>query len=411
MLHRRSLIAASAAPALAIAAGPFASRAQSSRRSIKIGVLNDMSGPYRDATGQGSVVCVQQAVRQFNNNGFDVQVLAADHQNKPDVGAGIARQWFDRDGVDVIMDVPTSSVALAVNSVAREKNRLYINNGGGTGDLTGEQCTPVTLHWAYDTYMLARSTATQVSKLGGDKWFFITADYVFGQQLARDAVRFAKEGGGQVLGEQRYPFPATSDFSSFLLTAQASGANVIGLANAGNDTSNCVKQAHEFGLMKTMKVAALLMEITDVQAIGTEIGAGLYVSATFFWDANEGTRRFTKSVQDAMPNKAPPNMIQAGCYASALHYLKALTALGAERAQDGAAVAAQMKAMPTDDEAFGKNSIRKDGLCLLPAYLYQVKTSAESQGTWDLQKLVATTPAAEAWKPLAEEGCPLAPAG
>ena len=393
---------------LASAAAPIAARAQS-RPTIKIGVLNDMSGPYRDATGTGSVACVQQAVRQFNSAGFDVQILAADHQNKPDVGAAVARQWFDRDGVDVIMDVPTSSVALAVNQIAREKNKLYINTGAGTGDLTGEQCTPVTIHWSYDTYMLARSTAAQVTKLGGNKWFFVTADYVFGQQLARDAIRFAKEGGGQVLGEQRYPFPSTTDFSSNLLAAQASGANVIGFANAGTDTSNCVKQAHEFGLMETMKVAALLMEITDVEAIGTQIGAGLYVSASFYWDRNEGTRAFTKSVQPAMPGGEPPNMIQAGCYASALHYLKAVTQMGADKARDGAAICAQMKAMPTDDEAFGQNTIRKDGLALLPAYLYQVKSAAESTSKWDLQKLVATTPASEAWKPLAEEGCPLAP--
>ena len=401
-LTRRTLVATGAAL-------PLAARAQA-RPVIKIGVLNDMSGPYRDATGQGSVVCVQQAVRQFNSAGFDVQVLAADHQNKPDVGAAVARQWFDRDGVDVVMDVPTSSVALAVNAVAREKNKLYINNGGGSGDLTGTQCTPVTIHWAYDTYMLSKSTAGQLTRLGGTKWYFITADYVFGQQLARDAMRFAKEAGGQVLGEERYPFPATTDFSSPLLAAQASGATVLGLANAGTDTSNCVKQAHEFGMMPAMKVAALLMELTDVQAIGTDVGAGLYVTSTFYWDSGEGPRALTKAVQDGMPGKTPPNMIQAGCYASALHYLKAVTAMGPDKARDGAAVCGQMKAMPTDDEAFGKNTIRKDGLCLLPAYLYQVKTTAESHGKWDLQTLVATTPADQAWKPLAEEGCPLAPA-
>jgi branched-chain amino acid transport system substrate-binding protein len=404
-LSRRSLITAAAI-------APVTTRfARAARPVIKIGVLNDMSGPYRDSTGPGSVACVQQAVRQFNSSAFDVQVLAADHQNKPDIGAAIVRQWFDRDGVDVVMDVPTSSVALAVNAIAKEKNRLYLNNGAGTGDLTGNQCTPVTIHWAYDTYMLARSTASQVTKLGGDKWFVVTADYVFGQQLARDAIRFAGEAGAKIIGEQRYPFPATTDFSSFLLSAQASGANVIGLANAGTDTSNCVKQAHEFGLMSSMKVAALLMEISDVQAIGTEIGAGLYLTSTFYWDFSSGTRAFTKAVQDAIPNRQPPNMIQAGCYASALHYLKSITTLGPGQAQDGAAVCAHMKAMPTDDEAFGKNRIRQDGLCLLPAYLYQVKSTAESQGKWDLQKLVATTSADEAWKPLGEEGCALAPAG
>ena len=404
MIARRTLLAGSAAAAIAVP------RARAQGQTITLGVLNDTSGPYRDTGGTLSIECVRQAVQDFGDHGFKVQVVSADHQNKPDVGAAIARQWFDRDAVDVIMDVPTSSVALAVNSVAKEKNKLYINNGGGTGDLTGSQCTPVTIHWAYDTYMLSRSTASQVTKLGGNKWFFVTADYVFGQQLARDSIRFAKEAGGQVLGEQRYPFPATTDFSSFLLAAQAAGANVLGLANAGTDTSNCIKQAHEFGLMQTMKVAALLMEITDVEAVGTDIGAGLYVSSTYYWDANEGTRALAKAVRGSMPDTGPPNMIQAGCYASALHYMKAVTAMGVDKARDGAAVCAQMKAMPTDDEAFGKNTIRKDGLCLLPAFLYQVKTSAESTSRWDLQKLVATTPADQAWKPLSEEGCALAPA-
>ena len=404
ILSRRSVLAATSAAALL----PQTGRAQT-RPVIKIGVMNDMSGPYRDTTGPGSVVCTQQAVRQFSTTAFDVQVIAADHQNKPDVGAAIARQWFDRDAVDMIMDVPTSSVALAVNTVAKEKNKMYINTGGGTGDLTGSQCTPVTIHWTYDTYMLAKSSATQITKLGGSKWFFITADYVFGQQLSRDAIRFAKEAGATVLGEQRYPFPATSDFSSYLLAAQASGANVIGLGNAGTDTSNCIKQAHEFGLASTMKIAGLLLELTDLEAIGTEIGGGLYVSGTFYWDSNDGTRALTKAVQDQMPNKGPPTMIQAGCYASTLHYLKAVTAMGVDKARDGAAVCAQMKAMPTDDEAFGKNKIRQDGLALLPAYLYQMKTTAESKSKWDLQKLVATTSADQAWKPLSEEGCSLAP--
>ena len=401
-VSRRLVLAAGAGAAL-----PRLGRAQG-RPVIKIGVMNDMSGPYRDATGMGTVVCVQHAVRQFNSAGFDVQVVTADHQNKPDVGAGIARQWFDRDGVDAIVDVPTSSVALAVNTIAKEKNKLYLNTGGGTGDLTGNQCTPVTVHWGYDTYMLAKSTATQVTKLGGSKWFFVTADYVFGQQLARDAIRFAKEAGATVLGEQRYPFPATTDFSSMLLAAQSSGANVIGFANAGTDTSNCVKQAHEFGLMQSMKVAALLMEITDVAAVGTEIGGGLYISGTFYWDASDGTRKFTKAVQEQMPDKVPPNLIQAAAYAGTLHYLKAVTALGVDKARDGAAVCAQMKATPTEDDIYGKARIRKDGLCMIPSYLYQVKTSKESTGQWDLQKLVATTPAEQAWKPLAEEGCSLA---
>ena len=398
---RRALLSAAAATAI-----PRAGRAQ--RPVMTIGVLNDQSGPYRDATGLGSVLCAQQAAREFSA-GFDVRVISADHQNKPDVGAAIVRQWFDRDGVDVVMDVPTSSVALAVNQIAKEKNKLYLNTGAGTGDLTGDQCTPVTIHWTYDTYMLAKSTAAQLAKLGGSKWYMVTADYVFGQQLARDAMRFAKEAGATIAGESRYPFPTTTDFSSFLLAAQASGANVIGLANAGTDTSNCVKQAYEFGLTRTMKVAALLQEISDVRSIGTEIGQGLYLSSTFYWDQTPGTRAFTASVQDQMPNKQPPNMIQAACYGTTLHYLKAVAAMGPDKARDGAAVCARMKAMPIEDGVFGRATIRADGMALLPSFLYQVKTPAESKGVWDLQNLVATTPAEQSWKPLSEEGCPLAP--
>ncbi len=308
----------------------------------------------------------------------------------------------------MILDVPTSSVALAVNSIAQERNKAYVNCGAGTADLTGSQCTPVTIHWSYDTYMLAKSTATQLTKLGGNKWYFITADYVFGQQLSRDGMRFAKEAGATVLGESRYPFPSTSDFSSYLLQAQSSGANVIGLGNAGTDTINCVKQLHEFGLGSDVKIAALLTEISDVAGIGLELAQGLYLVSSFYWDMNDDTRAFYRAVQDKMPNGAPPDMIQAGCYAGTLHYLKAVKALGVDKARSGTAVVAQMKAMPTEDDAFGKATIRQDGLAMLPAYLFQVKTPAESKSKWDVQKLVATTPPEQAWKPLSEEGCALA---
>jgi branched-chain amino acid transport system substrate-binding protein len=404
MLRRRDLLAT--APVVA-ALTARRSRAQA-KGVIKIGVLNDQSGTYRDTTGMGSVVCAEYGVAQFGSHGFDVQVISADHQNKPDVGAAIARQWYDRDGVDMILDVPTSSVALAVNTIALERDKAYVNTGAGTADLTGSQCTPVTIHWSYDTYMLAKSTATQITKLGGNKWYFITADYVFGQQLSRDGMRFAKEAGATVLGESRYPFPSTSDFSSYLLQAQSSGANVIGLGNAGTDTINCVKQLHEFGLGSDIKIAALLTEISDVAGIGIELAQGLYLVSSFYWDFNDSTRAFYRAVQDKMPNGAPPNMIQAGCYAGALHYLKAVAALGVEKARSGKAVIAQMKAMPTEDDAFGKSSIRQDGLVMLPSYLFQVKTPAESKSKWDLQKLVVTTPPDQAWKPLSEEGCALA---
>jgi len=402
-LTRRGLLG-SAAAGLTLAP---AARAQGA--TVKIGVLTDLSGPYRDDTGPGSVACARQAVEEFGGGqGFGVQVLSADHQNKPNVGAGIARQWFDRDGVDMVLDVPTSSVALAVNSIARERNKAYINTGAGTADLTGAQCTPVTVHWSYDTYMLSRSTASQLVRLGGKKWFFVTADYVFGQQLERDASNFVKQFGGQVLGHAPYPFPETTDFSSYLIQAQSSGADVVGFASAGADMINAVKQSHEFGLAPRMRLAALLAHPTDVASIGPELAQGLYLTGSFYWDLNDRTRAFTKRVLDKMPRKQPPNMIQAGCYAGALHYLKAVAAMGADKAKaSGAATVARMKAMPTDDDAFGKASIREDGLVLLPAYLLQAKPPGQIKQHWDVLNLVATTPPDQAWRPLSEGGCPL----
>ena len=306
----------------------------------------------------------------------------------------------------MILDVPTSSVALAVATMVKEKNKVYVNAGGGTADLTGTQCTPNTVHWTYDTYMLSRSTATQVVKLGGTKWYFITADYVFGQQLERDAAEFVRRAGGQVMGASRYPFPQTTDFSSYLLAAKASGANVIGYASAGGDTVNGVKQAAEFGLTGSMKMASLLIQGSDVAAIGAEIAQGLYLTASFYWDLNDDTRAFSARVTDKMPHREPPNMIHAGSYAGTLHYLKAVKALGAAKAkQDGAAVVAQMKAMPTDDQAFGKGRIREDGRGIFPVYLFQVKKPNEVKSRNDVLNLVATTPAEEAWRPLSEGGC------
>ena len=395
MPSRRTLLAAP----LILLATP----ARADMPRLKIGVLNDQSGPYRDNTGQGSVLCAQEAVAEFGAAG--IEVLSADHQNKPDIGAAITRQWLDRDGVDMILDVPTSSVALAVAAIVRERNKVYVNSGGGTADLTGVQCTPNTVHWTYDTYMLAKSTASQLVARGGTKWFFITADYVFGQQLERDAAAVVRASGGTVMGRAAYPFPGTTDFSSYLLQAQASGADVIGFASAGNDTVNGVKQAHEFGLTRTMQMAALLAHVTDIEAIGPELAQGLYCTSTFYWDMNAGTRDFTSRVQARMPGRRPPNMIQAGCYAGTLHYLRAVAALGA--ATDGAAVVAQMKATPTDDIAFGRGSIRADGRALFPAYLLRARAPAAVKGKWDLLDLVATTPAAEAWRPIGEGGCSL----
>ncbi len=400
-ITRRGLAATATAAALL----PRTVRAQTP--TIRLGVMNDQSGPYRDDGGPTSAICTRQAVAEFAAQGFNVEVLVADHQNKPDIGAGIARRWFDQDGVDAIVDVPTSSVALAVNNVCREKNKVMLNSGAATTDLTGSQCSPNLIHWTYDTYMLARSTGGAMVRAGGDTWYFVTADYVFGQQLQRDTSRFVTEANGKVLGSASYPFPATSDFSGFLVQAQASGAKVLGLANSGSDTINCIKQAREFGLTSTMKVAAMLMYNSNVHAVGLESAQGLLLTESYYWDLNDRTRAFNERVRPKTPNQWP-NMVQAGCYAASLHYLKAVADLGAAAAKaSGRDVVARMKAMPTDDDAFGHGSIRADGRKVHPSYLFQVKTPAESTGPWDGLKLVATTPADEAFRPMSEGGCPL----
>jgi branched-chain amino acid transport system substrate-binding protein len=404
-ISRRSLIG-SAAGLATVGMAASRGRAQGTP-TIKIGVLNDQSGPYRDTGGMTSVICTRQAVLDFGQHGFNVEVVSADHQNKPDVGAGIARQWFDRDGVDVIVDVPTSSVALAVNAVVREKNKVYLNSGAATTDLTGAQCSPNTVHWTYDTYMLARSTGGATVRSGGNTWFFVTADYVFGHQLERDTTRFITAAGGSVMGSAAYPFPGTADFSSYLLQAQASGAKVLGLANAGGDTINSIKQAREFGLTGKMQIAALLMFLSDVHGLGLEAAQGLHLTESFYWDLNDRTRAFTNRVKDKTPNNWP-NMDHAGCYAASLHFLKAVADLGVGAAKkDGSAIVARMKAMPTDDDAFGHGSIRSDGRGLFPAYLFQVKSPKESRGPFDYYTLIATTPADQAWRPLSEGGCSL----
>jgi len=376
---------------------------------IRLGVLNDQSGPYRDDGGPLSATCVRQAVEEFAklHPEIKVEVLAADHQNKPDVGAGIARRWFDEDGVDAVVDVPTSSVALAVNTVCREKNKVHLNSGAATTDLTGAQCSPNTVHWTYDTYMLAKSTGGAMVKSGGDSWYFITADYVFGQQLQRDTARFVQEAGGKVLGARSYPFPDTTDFSSLLLQAQASGAKVLGLCNSGNDTVNCIKQAHEFGLNNSMEIAAMLMYDGNVRSIGLADAQGLVMTGSYYWDLNEGTRAFWERLKPKTPSR-PPNMVQAGCYAAALHYLKTVAALGPAAAKaDGRAAVAHMKSMPTEDDCFGAGRIREDGRKIHPSYLLQAKAPAESKGPLDLLKVVATTPADQAFRPMSEGGCSL----
>ena len=336
--------------------------------------------------------------------GLKVEVVSADHQNKPDIGTSIAGQWFDREGVDVIVEVANSGVALAVAGVAKAKNKVYLNSGAASSDLTGAQCNANTIHWAYDTYMLAKSTGGALAKAGGDSWYFLTADYAFGRALERDTTIFIKAAGGKVLGSSTYPFPGTTDFSSLLLQAQSSGAKVIGLANAGADTINSIKQAKEFGL--TMQIAGLLLFLSDVHSIGLEIAQGIAVTDSFYWDMNDRTRAFSERLKTKAP-AVRPTMVHAGVYSSTLHYLKVAAEMGAAVKADGAATVARLKAMPTDDDCFGPGSIRLDGRKLHPAYLWTIKTPSESKGPWDYYKPVASTPADQAFRPLGDGGCPL----
>ncbi len=402
-LSRRTLIGSAAA--LPILGGRRA-RAQGAS-TLKVGVLTDLSGTYRDAGGPVSIAAAHQAVEEFASKGFTVEVVQADHQNKTDVGAGIARQWYDRDGVDLILDVPNSGVGLAIAGVAKDKNKAYMNSGAATSDLTGAQCNANTIHWAYDTYELAKSTGSATVKAGGDSWFFITADYAFGTALQRDTTDFVTEAGGKVVGSVKYPFPGTTDFSSLLLQAQSSGAKVLGLANAGADSVNSIKQAQEFGISQSMKIAGLLVFISDVHAIGLEIAQGLLLTNSFYWDANDRTRKFSERFKPKAPT-VRPTMIHAGVYASVLHYLKTATEKGVPFMKaDGAAAVAAMKAMPTDDDCFGQGIIRADGRKLTPAYLWEVKKPGESKGPWDYYKLVAMTPPDQAYRPLDKGGCSL----
>ena len=402
-LSRRNLLAATSAAALLPAL-----RARAQQPTLKIGVLTDLSGPYQDTTGQTGVVCAQQAVQDFaGSHGLAVELISADHQNKADIGAGIARQWFDRDGVDMILDVPNSAVALAVNGVAREKNKVFIASGAASTSLTGDQCSPNTVQWTYDTYMLAHSTGGALVKTGGTDWFFIGADYTFGHLLAQDAASVVTAAGGKVAGSAFYPSPDTTDFSSLLLQAQASGAKVLGFANSGAETINCIKQAAEFGLTPQVRLAALLMYVTDVHALGLEAAQGLSLTETFYWDINDRTRAFAQRVLPKTPRNMP-NMVHAGCYAGALHWMKAAADMGVAQAKaSGAATVERMKAMPTDDDCFGIGSIRADGRKLHPAYLFEAKKPSESKGVWDLMRLVATTPADQAFRPLSAGGCTL----
>ncbi len=383
-----------------------AAQAEITGNVIKIGVLNDQSGLYADITGQGSVTAARLAAEDAGGKigGANIEVVFADHQNKPDVGSSIARQWYDQDGVDVIVDVPTSSVALAVNEVTREKNKVFINSGAATSDLTGAKCSPNTVHWTYDTYMLANGTGNAVVKAGGTTWFFLTADYAFGHALERDTTAVIKANGGQVLGGVKVPLN-TADFSSFLLQAQASKAKVIGLANAGGDTINSIKQAAEFGIVSGgQKLAGLLVFLPDVHALGLQTAQGLQYTESWYWDMNDANREWTKRFIAKNPGGKYPSMVHAGVYAGLLHYFKAIEAT---KTDTGTAVVDEMKKMPTDDKLFGKGMIRADGRKIHDVYLFEAKKPSESKGAWDLSKVVRTIPAAEAWRPVNEGGCPL----
>ena len=401
---KRTLSYTLVAAALSAMAG--AAGAQISDGVVKIGVMNDMSGLYADIAGPGSVVAAKMAVEDFQKSskaGLKVEIVSADHQNKADVGSSIARQWYDTDKVDVIVDVPTSSVALAVNQVTRDKGKAFLVSGAATADLTGKACSPNTIHWTYDTWMLANGTGKAIVKTGGDTWYFLTSDYAFGHALERDTEAVVVKNGGKVLGKVRHPLN-TQDFSSFLLQAQASKAKIIGLANAGGDTINSIKQASEFGIVKGgQNLAGLLVFLTDVHALGLDKAQGLMVTTTFYWDRNDQSRDWSKRFMAQHGGKAP-SMVQAGVYSAVMHYLKAVEA---GKTDDGTKIIAKMKEMPTDDPLFGKGSIRADGRKLHDAYLVEVKKPSESKGTYDYYKIRATIPANEAFRPVADGDCPL----
>ncbi|MBM3406785.1 MAG: ABC transporter substrate-binding protein [Betaproteobacteria bacterium] len=400
----RQVLRSSIAAAAVALAWP-AAQAQISDGVIKIGVLSDMSSLYTDISGRGSELAARMAVEDFGaaRKGMKVEIVSADHQNKPDVGSQIANQWYDVDKVDAIVDLPTSSVALAVNEITRKKGKALLVSGAATSDLTGKACSPNTIHWTYDTWMLANGTGNAIVKTGGDSWFFLTADYAFGHALERDTEAVVQKNGGKVLGKVRHPLN-TQDFSSFLLQAQASKAKIVGLANAGGDTTNAIKQAAEFGIVRRgQNLAGLLVFISDVHSLGLQTAQGLIFTETFYWDMNDQTRAFAKRFAPA--NRGiQPTMVHAGVYSAVLHYLKAIES---SKTDDGSKVIAEMKRLPTDDPLFGKGSIRADGRKIHPAYLVEVKKPAESKGPWDYHKIRATIPAEEAFRPMDQGGCPM----
>jgi branched-chain amino acid transport system substrate-binding protein len=390
--------------AAAVIAGVTSAGAQISDGVVKIGVLSDMSSVYSDSTGTGSLIAAQMAAADFNAQvkGKPIEVIGADHQNKPDIGSSIAREWYDTGKVDVIADVPTSSVALAVQRITKDKDRVFLMSGTAASDLTGPACSPNGIHWTYDTYALSKVAGKAMVARGEDTWFFITVDYVFGHALERDTANVVKAAGGQVLGAVRAPLN-TQDFSSFLLQAQASKAKVVGLANTGSDMQNAIKQAAEFGLQRGgQKLAALLFDVTDANSLGLETAQGMIVAAGFYWDLDAETRAFSNRFMQR--TKRMPTMFQAGVYSAVTHYLRAIDATGTD---DAKAVIAKMKATPVND-FFAKNGrIREDGRMVHDMYLMQLKSPRESTGPWDFYKLLATVPGDQAFRPLQEGGCPM----
>src|SRR6202165_5595974 len=396
----RTTLARRYAALIACAGLGFATPALAQDKTVKIGVLNDMSSLYADIGGANSVIAVKMAVQDSGllDKGWKIDVLSGDHQNKPDIGTNMARQWIDVDKVDAVVDTPNSGVALAVSTLVKEKNAILINSGGASADLTGKACTPNTLSVTYDTYMLAHGTGKALTKAGGDSWFFLTSDYAFGHALERDTAAVVTANGGKNLGGVKHPLN-TSDFSSFLLQAQASKAKVIGLANAGGDPTNAIKQAAEFGIVAGgQKLAGLLLFITDVHSLGLNVAQGLNFTETFYWDLNDGTRAFSKRFSARAKNKAEHSIVQAGVYYGLITYFKALGAVDGTP-HDGIKVVDKMKSMPTDDPLFGPGTIRVDGRKIHPAYLFEVKKPEESKGPWDYYKLIGTTPGEKAFRP------------
>lgn len=382
----------------------LATTLQAQTPPVKIGVLNDQSGPYSTQTGSGSVLAARMAVEDFGPTvlGRPIEVIAGDHQNKPDIGATLAKRWFDQDGVAVILDVPTSSVALAVQDIAKQAKRMVIFSGAGTGDLSGKACSPTGMQWTYDTYAIAAVTGAAITAGGGNTWYLIAADYAFGAAMSADLTAVIQSKGGQVLGTSKHPLGAP-DFASFLLQARSSGAKVVGLLNAGSDTSNSIKQAAEFGVVSGgQKLAAMILTVVDVKALGLQATQGLMFTESFYWDMDDATRAWSKRFMDKQGRM--PTMLQAGVYSATLHWLKGVKSAGTI---EGPAVATAMRAMPVEDMMTHGAKIRADGRLLRDFYLFEVKKPAESKGPWDLYKLVKTIPAEEAVRPLSQSACPL----